>query len=306
MMTSATRAGSIGAYAFVTEDWKEKDYPFDIWLGHSLELFDQVAIVSYGDVLVPTHSRLILRRTAPVNESSFEFYVRGKEDAQRLLTTHWKVLLDIDEFLKERIDTSELDERYAYPLRYHNLYGNLFTEIIYENSLRYQFRIHTGFRPMIGDGGNVKPPYPGFVNVIKALALTLFYVERRSKTVLGSLGASAGRDASQFRSLFQKAITEAYAFSYTRDAFRLCFDVYHTNTVRRPEALEKKWLEQMRREAKETEFHNAKHLAFLQESGFDYRLFLRSLSNVKLMRVEPDELPSILVENSDRFNQATL
>jgi len=297
---------SVGAYTFVTSDWKEKDYPFDIWLEHALEIFDQVAVVTYGDLGLVSKGNLLVKCMPSVPQSIFEFYVKGKEAAQKLLTTKWKVLLDIDEFLPRRIDTRDLDERYAYPLKYHHLYGNLQTEIVSKRSVRYQFRIHTGHRAVLGDGANVGPPYPGIVNVPKIIPLFALGMLRRVRSSLNRNERDISGKTFSLREVFGNAFAEAYAFSYGAGAIQQSFDVYHTNTVRRPEALTEKWIIQIRRELREGQRHDAKVLAFLEKNTMNYKSFLRLQPTAKLLKVPSDCLPAILTRNIDRFNHSDL
>ena len=153
---------SVGCYAFVTHDWDARSYPLDLWLSWSLRQFDQVAVVKYGDFPLPVVDPKLRTKSIDLNptyERYFNFYTIGKSEAQVLLTTDWRVLLDIDEFMY-RPYTGNLDPKVTYPLRYHNLFGSLEFEMA--PSIPFpaqQFRVHFGRRQVLGDGANVEGPW---------------------------------------------------------------------------------------------------------------------------------------------------
>lgn len=120
----------IGAYAFSLDDWKELDYPLDLWLEWNSRHFDKVALATYGKFDIDLPSNVIVKEIPfKPNRTTEQFYIRGKAFAQNLLDTDWKVMLDIDEFVSKRIDTSGLDPKKAYAISLRQLYGNLETEI---------------------------------------------------------------------------------------------------------------------------------------------------------------------------------
>ena len=145
-------------YSFITPNFRESDYPLDLWLRYNVNIFDEVAVIKYGDFDLPFEDRKIVSESvsAPENDS-WEFYRKGKKRAQELLKTDWKVLLDIDEFVDKRI-RFELDESLAYPLTYRHLFGNLYTEIRDNRFPRTAPRLHYGNREIMGDGGSVSGP----------------------------------------------------------------------------------------------------------------------------------------------------
>ena len=149
---------SVGAYAFVTKDWKELEYPLDLWLPWTASQFDQVSLVIYGDVEVPKIKNDNIKITK-INKfpsgKYFDFYLKGKTLAQEQLETDWKVLLDIDEFMF-RPNLGTAISRYVYPLRYYNLYGSLEYRIKRKPYFATrQYRIHYGNKQITGDGANV-------------------------------------------------------------------------------------------------------------------------------------------------------
>ena len=159
---------TIGAYAFVTEDYKHKDYPLDLWIQWSVKLFDQVALVTYGTIDLPSYRNLVTEALPPIEKDTFAFYTIGKNRAQHLLQTDWKVLLDIDEFPSTRIDTSSLDKRMIYATRIHHLYGNANTEILDSGLPSFMYRIHYGNKDILGDGYAVRGAQAGRLSIGKS------------------------------------------------------------------------------------------------------------------------------------------
>lgn len=153
---------SVGAYCFVTEDWRTRDYPLDLWLSWHLEQFDEVAVIKYGDFPLPVDSPKLRMKSIDLNpmyEQYFKFYTIGKTEAQKLLDTEWKILLDIDEFVYP-VSTNNMHPSLAYPLNYHNMYGSLEYEMAPSTAFpQQQFRIHYGDREILGDGANVAGPW---------------------------------------------------------------------------------------------------------------------------------------------------
>lgn len=160
---------SLGAYAFVQTDWRRFDYPLDLWVEWHAKIFDRVVLVTYADdprrwnvqdMGLPDHGDKVLVkaiRLNPLHERYWSFYVIGKAEAQRLLDTEWKMLLDVDEFVY-RPHTGNLDPTLAYAVRYHNLYGSLEAELPAAFPVM-QFRLHRGPRDILGDGANVEQPW---------------------------------------------------------------------------------------------------------------------------------------------------
>jgi len=274
---------TVGAYAFVTSDWKEKDYPLDLWLEHHLKLFDQVALVTYGKVDIAPHPKLKTKTISPVSESRFSFYIDGKSEAQKLLDTDWKVLLDIDEFMGEKIDVSKLNKKLAYALRYRNLYGNVFTEIENEFS-KYQYRVHFSNRAILGDGANVAGPL----------------ASRYSFSIPDTLKAV-------IRKLFKKVIPSLEKTLRTKPILvpTTSFEIWQTGTARDPKALSEKWRVQINREIREGINYSKDYLKWMAQEGFDYKAFDLVWKGSRIIKVDPHELPDVLKENFKRFNWVT-
>jgi len=273
---------TVGAYAFVTSDWKEKDYPLDLWLEHHLKLFDQVALVTYGKADVPEQPKLIVKEMRSVSEERYSFYQVGKSEAQKLLDTDWKVLLDIDEFFSERIPLSDLDKRYAYAIRHHNLFGNVFTEI--ENKEfpipSFHYRLHHGNRKIIGDGANVAGPYATLYR------LNPFdIIKKITRKLTSRINPSLNRYLNSPPIIYPK----------------MAFDVWHTGTARNPEALSKKWKLQITREINEGYSSCEHRLKWLESAGFDYKGYKQIWPDSKIHKVDASELPKTLFLNKSRF-----
>lgn len=153
-MISCMSNYTIGVYAFATSDYKLLDYPLDLWLKYNSEIFDEVALVTYGQVEIPYKAKnIIIEEFEPPKKDDFNFYRFGKRKAQDLLDTDWKILLDIDEFIGKIPNLEDLDKKLTYRLKYRNLYANLYTEI--KNYKGYAIcspRVHFGRRNIVGDG----------------------------------------------------------------------------------------------------------------------------------------------------------
>jgi len=149
-----------GVYAFASLDWKLLDYPLDLWLKYNSEIFDEVALITYGQVEIPYKAKnIIIEEVEPPKKDDFNFYRFGKKKAQDLLNTDWKILLDIDEFIGKIPNLEGLDKKLTYRLKYRNLYANLYTEIKNNKEFAYYSpRVHFGKRNIVGDGA-VDGPY---------------------------------------------------------------------------------------------------------------------------------------------------
>ena len=266
---------TIGAYAFVTRDWKEKGYPLDLWLKWHFGLFDKISIVTYGKFKVPFHNnkKLIVTPIKPVSKDRFSFYVIGKTLAQHNLDTDWKVILDIDEFFADRINVTGFDKSKAYAIRFHQLYGNINTEMISaEHFAENKFVIHYGNREITNDsaGAGVAPPYaarPLIINSIRTELNKRFNIGKR-----------------------------AYRF-YPR----IYFDLYHTNTLRDPKILAKKMKEDILREKNEG-VKTRSHLLKVLGKKIDYRDYKKFAPKSYLVRVKDENLPKVLIKNKNRLN----
>lgn len=238
---------SIGIYAFVTSNWKELDYPLDLWLQWHRTQFDEISLITYGKIELPDYDKTIVK-VEELNdfptEKTFDFYVIGKMRAQKNLTTDWKILLDIDEFMF-RPDLKSANKIYAYPLKYHNLYGSLEYEIkrkpYFANK---QYRIHCDERIVTGDGANVSSPYKNSIAP----------------------------------------------------------NVWHLGAARNPVALRRKWIAQIRREFNEGYYVNTSRFEDIYKNGFDYEKYKDYIPDALLKKSNLHAMPSILLENADRFS----
>lgn len=267
----------IGAYAFVLNDGRELDYPLDLWLDWNSRYFDKLALAVYGDVDIKVPSNVIISSIPSMRDvTNEEYYVKGKTYAQHLLNTEWKVMLDIDEFVPKRIDTSSLDRRKTYAIRPRNFFGNLETEIV-NIFPKFYFRIHYGYRRVIGtDAAGVSPPYA-------------------AKFVLGNFI----HDVS--RKIYKKGEFKPY-YDPSSD---ITFDVWHTNAVRRPEAMAKKWRIQTTAAINSNpSLDNYKDFLQYVQSSFDYQSYKKIWPSAVLKRIDLSTIPEILRVNAERFNVA--
>lgn len=261
---------TIGAYAFVTDDWRIKDYPVDLWLDWHLKLFDEICLVTYGNAKLKPNTKLRIIQLDKTNASDFSFYTRAETIAQRGLSTNWKILLDVDEFFKERPDFTHLNPKKTYAIRMRNLYGNLITEIkgYFPD---YYWVIHTGNKKVIGDGGTITGPYCARIlpkKFIKYLFWRYLKIGEHVSPLLPEIS----------------------------------FDVFHTGTLRRPEALSKKWKFQTEIELREGFNENMHRLQFLNEP-FNYHDFKKINNKNYLVKINENTLPAVLLKNKGRFWQ---
>lgn len=146
---------TVGCYAFVTKNWKDLDFPLDLWLEYHREIFDKIAVVKFGDFDLPFNASEIVDKTVkPPSSKTLKWGQYGKRQAMKLLDTDWKVCLDIDEFVHP-IDTSKMDPEKVYPLRYIHFWGSLDWMIMFNGDPYYQFRIHTGNNEVFSDAANI-------------------------------------------------------------------------------------------------------------------------------------------------------
>ena len=259
---------TIGAYGFISDDWKIKDYPVDLWLDWHTKLLDKICLVTYGDAKLPIKKNVKIIELGKYDTFDFSFYTKAETLAQHELDTDWKILLDVDEFFKERPDFSRLDPKKTYAIKMHNLYGNLQTEIrgYFPD---YYWVIHTGLKKVLGDGGTVSGPYYAKIEPKNAIK---YFAWRYLKL---------GKHVSPLIPLTS-------------------FDIFHTGTVRRPDALSKKWKFQTEIEIKEGYKDNKNRLQLLNEP-FNYHDFKKIDEKNYLVKINMDTLPNILVENKTRF-----
>lgn len=236
---------TVGVYAFVTPNWKELDYPLDLWLEWHTKQFDAVSLVTWGDVELPIHSKINL-------DALHIYHIYGKPDyndklafaalkqiAQRKLKTDWKIMLDIDEFIY-RPTLNEFDMNYVYMAYYYHLWGNLHTRIINEKFPMYQRRMHYGYAPVdTKTNANVEGRY---------------------------------------------------------DVSRVIY-IYHTNCVRNPYALAKKW--KLEQDRLGENFHDVN--GYKEGMKYDYTSYYKNFEHAQLEPINPTKLPAILIQNQHRF-----
>ncbi len=259
---------TIGAYSFVSDDWRSKDYPVDLWLDWHSKLFDKISLVTSGDATLPNTKNVNIIQLDKENTFNFSYYTKAFTLAQHKLDTDWKIMLDVDEFFKERPDFSGLDPKKTYAVKMHNLYGNLETEIrgYFPD---YYYHIHTGNKKVLGDGGAVAGPY--YAKIAPKNAIKYF--------------------AWRYLKLGQH-VTPLIPLT--------SFNIFHTGTVRRPDALSKKWKFQTEIEIKEGYKDNKNRLQLLNEP-FNYHDFKKIDEKNYLVKINMETLPHILVENKTRF-----
>ncbi|WP_287961118.1 hypothetical protein [Acidiplasma sp.] len=267
----------IGAYAFTLNDWKEFDYPLDLWLEWNSKHFDKIILATYEKLNIEVPSNVFIKEIPfKPNLNTEEYYIKGKTYAQRFLDTDWKVMLDIDEFVAKRIDTSNLNPRKAYALEQKNLYGNIETEIINAFTPFY-YRIHYGYRKVDNTGGNVIGPYAADFNLRNFI-----------------------NDA--FRKIFKIGHYIPYHFPYSNYKF----EIWHTGAVRRPSVMSKKWELETIRAIKSHPGIDSSYKDFLEyvHNIFNYKNYKTIWPSSELKRVNVDALPNVLKINRDRFNFA--
>ena len=262
----------IGAYAFVTSDYVDLDYPLDLWIEWNSKLFDRISIVTYGSIEINCPENVEMKRfESPPSPSSFDFYLKGKTYAQQMLKTDWKVALDVDEFVNSRIDTNRFKKGKAYPIKMRHLYGNLCTEIMNTFPSHY-YRIHYGNRKVIGDGGDVSQPYSQRI-LFKNLARDILHKLMRNDNMVNPFSPKPNE----------------------------MIEVWHTGALRRPEAMSKKWRTQIKREMNSGIVTNESRLSIL-DVPFDYHNFKGIDSNATLRKIGVNEVPEILRKNVKRFH----
>lgn len=180
------------------------------------------------------------------------------------------VYLPTDEFIKERIKPEGLNKRLAYPVKRIDLFGNVYTAILHA-FIRYQYRIHYGDRKLIGDG-SLAPPFSGKISLDGIRYLITDYVMHKPSF----------REEPIF-------ITDFFPGT-----------IYHTNALRSPDKMSKKWYLQFEREKKSGVNRSDYERVFneILSRPFNYRDYKLYWPNAELIKIDP--LP-ILVENKGRF-----
>lgn len=268
---------SIGAYTFLTPNYREMQYPADLWIQHNSKFFDELALFTYGKIdlgiNLPENVKIVEGPTLESSDfSGFRFYTYGKTKAMEALSTEWKVILESDEFISKRMDTSNFNRFFSYPLGFIQLYGNISTEIK-SAFLVYLYRIHYGNKKIISDGGP-RPPYSGKIHLNGIVNL----IQRK---------------------VFKSHLTE-YNPIWTADEIENW--AYHTNCLRSPEIMSDKWIRQMKMEIEagiKKSYYN-EWLGDILSRPFEYRRYKEFWPGSYLKKVSP---PGILVQNASRFTK---
>lgn len=267
---------TIGAFAFTTDDWRELGYPLDLWLDWNSRYFDKLALVVYGELDLKTPSNVtILQIPFLPDRTTEEFFLKGKKEAQQLLNTDWKVMLDTDEFVRERINTSALDKNKAYAINERYFFGNLETEIV-NVFPKFYFRIHYGNRKINKVADGVIPPYA-------------------AKFIFGNFAHDA------LRKIFKRGEYKPY-YDPSSDK---TFEVWHTSTVRNPDAMAKKWRIQTNAAINSNPSpDNYREFLKYVQSSFDYQMYKEIWPSAVLKRIDLSAIPQILKVNAERFHFA--
>lgn len=177
---------TIGAYAFITPDWAERDYPLDLWLMHHIPLFDQVSLVKYPmpneDFELPAKSDKLIeirmdQGPRDFHNANIDWCCRPKYAAMQSLTTEWKFLLEVDEFIRDRPSIDPAASAYHCNIR--NLFGNVNTQVVNAGSGGARFcegnlqwkKLHRGNQSIYGDGCAEQGPAQGIIDVFHTTIL---------------------------------------------------------------------------------------------------------------------------------------
>jgi hypothetical protein len=293
---------SFGVAAFVTADWKEKGYPLDLWLEHHSSIADQVSLVTYGNFSIPFEAENVrlVRLEAGVPRDSADFWLKGKQLALDALTTEWKILLDIDEFLKDRPYLSTLEAEYVYPLVLHDLFGGLDRELLYaerfwyyrQNVIVYRVFKSAPYFRVIGDGNAVGPSRRWRIPLLPYAQSAASYVAHWLST--------ERRDLRLKNGLYYAAVaTLQLGRPYAE------FDVWHTTFLRPRSSQLLKLREQRKIHEAIGDRRTALLLSSLIEgwkSGEICSAPEKYLPGVRrVARVDRALLPEVLLANEDRF-----
>ncbi len=293
---------SIGAYTFIGKNWREKDYPIDLWIEHNRKMFDQVAVVTNEDLGLDIEKGgdVLVKKVPERYINDYRYYNYPLLESQKMLNTDWRVLLPADEFIDSKIDTSLLDRRYAYPILSRNLYGNIGTEIILNREIPlFNYKIHYGRKKILTDGGDVTPPYYAKFSLrpLQRIVFNEIFFYRRSAGFM--LGAGhGGMGKLPFR-----------LYNATRDPSKMYFTVWHTGLDRNPAAFSQKSKEEMERDIKVRGKKISPQFNTMYEQvkkpKFDYRAFRQTWPKSDIYRLDTRLLPETIRRNKKRFDWVT-
>ncbi|MGA3020620.1 MAG: hypothetical protein ABSD68_01570 [Candidatus Micrarchaeales archaeon] len=294
---------SVGVYAFIGKNWRKNDFPLDLWLKHNEKLFDQVAVATHADLDLDIGDNVIVKKIPERYVGDFRFYLYSLTESQKLLDTDWKVLMPVDEFISQRIDPSKLDKRYVYPMLCRQLYGNINTEIVFdEKDPFFQYRVHYGVKPIIRDGGDVPPPYYArlsFGKLWNSMRNELFFYKRR----LSVLGTKRYPEESYLSRLIRFYYRVQYEMSKPRSPY---FTLWHTGFARNPKSFSIKSRQNMARDrdahGKRLSTLTKALLKYSEKPKFDYASYKQIWPRAKLYKIDTNALPEIIRQNAKRFN----
>ncbi|MFH7836081.1 MAG: hypothetical protein QXL51_05750 [Candidatus Aenigmatarchaeota archaeon] len=166
----------IGVYSFTFDDWREKDYPLDLWIEWNCKLFDEVSLFYIGDkyktfkdIDLKKYDNLTINGISGNKRIMDELYgnrmyAHFKELAQNFLFTDWKLLLDIDEFVTSVPNFNRYEVNNVYGIYMHVLFGDVNHEIsplgespVALGKLPWG-RLAYGMNKIIEDGSRIEKP----------------------------------------------------------------------------------------------------------------------------------------------------
>ncbi len=267
---------SVGAYAFSLDNWKEMQYPLDLWIRHNSKYFDQLSLVFIGDPLkcpplTPNTNVIYIREISQKTMETWDIYRIFKQIAHDNMKTDWRVLLDIDEMIDRRIDVDKLDPHKIYAIGYHHLFARPDQEIIGAFP-DYHWRVHCGDTRIVRDGT---------IDGIKSKHFSPHVPTWKVKSLYYQVRKNGIR-----RMLYMPDIVA---------------HVWHTNTLRDPQVMKKKWKTQIQRavgEGKEVKLDKFNE-NLLSDEAFTYDDFLHtSYFSVKEVK-PPDDVRKYFEHNEE-------
>ena len=235
---------TVGCYNFTGADWTELGFPLDLWLEWNIDTFDQVALAVYGDAegegararivnlspkvgLAVADGRLIIKELPYRANTGYSYSNTGMLEAMHLLTTDWKYLLAIDEFVPSKPEGMR-PENERYLASEHHLWGSTAYEIKGGKSILMlppvQVRLHNGdsevyrddlkpnegktsFRYEFWHTGYCRDPSALFARLKRKIANEIDEGIPDNGAILGEINRN-GFDYSRWRELFPGAYLE--------------------------------------------------------------------------------------------------